>query len=111
VAELPELMEVAREYAPRGAQLLGLSYDLMIPSVEREEAVDKVRAFLTAHEFAFPTLIYDAPDFETIDARFELPGAIPVTLAFDRTGVLVGRHEGEATREQLAALMEKALGP
>ena len=40
----------------------------------------------------------------------ELPGAIPVTLAFDRNGKLVDRHEGEATRERFAAMMKKALG-
>jgi len=110
VAELPALVDVAREFAPRGARVLGVSYDQMLPDMTRDSALTLVRDFLAKRKLALPTLILDAPDFEAIDARFELPGAIPVTLAFDKTGKLVDRSEGETTRERFAEMMRKALG-
>lgn len=110
VAELPDLLDVAREFGPRGGVVLGVSYDLMLPDMEREETLALVRDFLARRELALSTLILDAPDYDAIDARYDLPGAIPVTLAFDENGKLVDRHEGEATRERFAAMMRKALG-
>ena len=111
VAELPDLIAVAREYEDRGGRVLGVSYDLMVPGVAREAVEDKVRGFLSARDLPLPGVIYEATDFDSIDARFDLPGQIPVTLAFDRTGKLVDRHEGEATRERFAEMMQRALGP
>lgn len=110
VAELPELLEVAAEYEDDGGRVLGISYDLMIPGVARSEVEDLVRRFLVARDLPLPTLIYDAPDYDAIDARFELPGAIPVTLALDRAGNVVDRHEGEASRERFDEMMRRALG-
>jgi len=45
-----------------------------------------------------------------IDARFDLPGQIPVTLAIDRSARIVGREEGEGTRERFEELARQALG-
>ena len=101
VAELPDLVDVARENEGRGGRVLGISFDLMIPDVEREEALELVRGYLSEHDLALPTLVYDAPDYETINARFELPGAIPVTLAYDRDGRIVDKHVGEADRKSV----------
>jgi thiol-disulfide isomerase/thioredoxin len=109
VAELPDLVAVAKEFGPSGLRTLGVSYDLMVPGVERGQAVEKVRGFLVKRELALETLIYEAPDFEAIDARFQLPGAIPVTLAFDRDGKVVDRSEGETSRERFAEMARKAL--
>ncbi len=110
VAELPELMEVAGEYRSRGADVLGVSFDLMIPGVERAETAGMVREFLTERDLALTTLIYDAPDYDSINERFDLPGAIPVTLAFDADGELVDRHAGQASAERFEEMMRKALG-
>lgn len=110
VAELPDLLAVAREYEGRGGRVLGVSYDLMIPAVESEEGLRKVREFLEQRELALPTVVYEAPDEAEINARFDLPGGVPVTLAFDREGKLVGSHQGEATREEFERLMRTALG-
>jgi thiol-disulfide isomerase/thioredoxin len=111
VAELPDLMAVAREYEERGGRVIGVSYDLMVPRVPREQVEEKVRAFLAERDLPFPGVIYEAQDFESIDARFDLPGSIPVTLAFDKNGKLVDRHDEGATRERFVEMMEKALGP
>lgn len=111
VAELPDLLEVAEELKPRGLRVLGVSYDLMLPRKEREATREVVRNFLVKRELDLPTLVYEAPDYETINERFDLPGHVPVTLAFDRSGAVVGRIDGEGTRAQFEALALKALGP
>ena len=54
--------------------------------------------------------MYDAPDYDAINARFDLPGAVPVTLAFDAAGREVDRHVGEADEARFEAMMKKALG-
>jgi hypothetical protein len=99
-----------RENEARGARVLGISYDLMIPDVEREEAVALVSSFLQQRDLALPTLVYDAADYDAINTRFELPGSVPVTLAYDRDGRIVDRQAGEADRERFAEMMQKALG-
>jgi len=110
VAELPDLAEVAADFAPQGARVLLVSYDFTIPGVEREESIALVHDFLTQHELALPSLVFDGPDFEAINERFDLPGPIPVTLAYDRQGNVVDRHVGEATRARFVEMMKKALG-
>ena len=110
VAELPALIEVAREFEPRGGRVLGVSFDLLVPDVERAEVEDLVRTFLAERDLALPVLIYEAPDYDAINARFDLPGGIPVTLAFDREGKLVDRQMGAASRERFAEMMRRALG-
>ena len=110
VAELPDLVEVGREYEPRGGRILGVSFDLLIPDVERGEVTDMVSAFLAARDLELPVLIYDAPDYEAINERFDLPGGIPVTLAFDRDGKLVDRQTGAASRARFEEMMRRALG-
>lgn len=111
VAELPDLMAVAREYEARGGRVIGVSYDLMVPRAARETVEDEVRAYLAERDLPLSGVIYEAADFQSIDARFDLPGNIPVTLAFDKSGKLVDRHEGGATRERFAEMMQRALGP
>ena len=109
VAELPGLAEVAREYEPKGGRVLAVSFDLMIPDAERGEVVETGRAFLAERDIALPVLIYDAPDYEAINAHYELPGGVPVTLAFDRTGKIVDRQDGPAGKARFATMMRMAL--
>ena len=111
VAELPSVVEVAHEYQGRGGSVLLVSYDLMVPGVTRESVRAQVEAFVSKRKIDVPVLIYDAPDYDAIDARFELPGEIPVTLAIDGKGRIVDRQEGRAEKERLAELMQRALAP
>jgi hypothetical protein len=79
--------------------------------VVRQTVEETVRKFLAERDLPLPGVIYDAPDSESIDTRFDLPGYIPVTLAFDKSGKLVDREDGPATRERFAEMMQRALGP
>lgn len=104
-------MEVGTEHESDGARILTVSYDLQVPSPPtREAAVSNVERFLKARGWSFPVYVYDAADLDAINERYDLPGPIPVTLAFDAQGNLVDREDGPADKERFEALMKKALG-
>jgi thiol-disulfide isomerase/thioredoxin len=110
VAELPEFLEVGREYRDRNAVVLTVSYDLMIPDVTRDGVLKQMRAFLAERKFDMPVLIYDAPDYDAINKQFGLPGPVPATIAIDTKGNIVDRQPGKADKARFAAMMKKALG-
>jgi thiol-disulfide isomerase/thioredoxin len=111
VAELPELLDVGREFASQGGDVVLVSYDLMVPDVKREEALADVAKFLKARGVGVPVVVYDAPDFEAINERYHLPGGVPVTVAIDRDGRVVETHDGRANAEDFRELMRRALAP
>jgi thiol-disulfide isomerase/thioredoxin len=110
VAELPDFLATGREYRDRNTAVLTVSYDLMIPDVTKDGVLKAMRAFVAEHRIDAPVLIYDAPDYDAINARFNLPGPVPVTIAIDANGTIVDRHAGQATRAQFQEMMRKALG-
>jgi thiol-disulfide isomerase/thioredoxin len=110
VAELPDLMEIAREYRRQGGVVLGISYDFMVPAVTREGVLSQMRDFVRERRLDIPVLIFDGSDYDAINERFRLPGPIPYTLAIDRRGAIVDRHEGQAGKDRFAGMMRKVLG-
>jgi thiol-disulfide isomerase/thioredoxin len=110
VEELPDLMQVAKEYEARGGRVVLVSYDLMIPKPERTTVRERVSQFAKAHGFEVPILIYDAPDFDAINTRFKMPGGVPVTLAIDAQGKIVDVQDGAADKARFEQMMDKALG-
>lgn len=110
VAELPELQDVGRQFHGKNAVVLTVSYDLMVPDVTPEGVLKQMQAFLAQKKLDMPVFIYNAPDYDAVNARFGLPGPVPVTVAIDRNGAIVARHAGKGGRERFIALMLKALG-
>ena len=55
-------------------------------------------------------MIYDADDYDAIDAHFDLPGPVPITLAIDKDGNIVDRQNGSASKARFQEMMRKALG-
>ncbi|MBI5432474.1 MAG: TlpA family protein disulfide reductase [Planctomycetes bacterium] len=110
VAELPELMEVAREFAGQGGDVVLVSYDLTVPGATLDEARRDVTAFAATRGLDVPILIYQAPDYEEINRRYQLPGGVPVTLALDERGKILAVHDGQATKEEFRELMRTAIG-
>lgn len=109
VAELPDLAEVGKAYEGRGG-VVGVSYDLMVADADFDGMQQTMRDFLSRKQLDFPVLIYDADDFEAINARFGLPGDVPVTLAIDKQGKIVDRQEGPADKARFEEMMDRALG-
>ncbi len=111
VAELPELIEVAEEWYPKGGRVHTINYDLMTPTSNVDGIVAEVNDFLDGRSLGLRSvLIYDEADYDRINEHYDLPGEIPVTLAFDKGGNLVDRVEGKAGKERFEEMMRKALG-
>jgi thiol-disulfide isomerase/thioredoxin len=110
VAELPGFLATGRAFAGKGAVVLTVSYDLMVPDVTRDGVLKQMRDFVASHRIDAPVYIYDAPDYDAINARFGLPGPVPATIAIDKDGAIVDRHAGKADKAKFEAMMRKALG-
>jgi hypothetical protein len=102
-------VQVAAEARERGGQVMAISQDLF-PNFEKQEALAKVRAFVTEQRIPFPVFVLDADSLDPLGAAYSLPGPIPVTLAFDAGGKEVDREEGPADLERLRQMMARALG-
>jgi hypothetical protein len=110
VAELPDLVEVGREFEDRGGKVLGISQDLFQPGKTAAGELPVVQKFLADRELPLRVFLFDAPNLDGLNEHFDLPGPIPVTLALDAQGREVARHEGRASLEALRAMLRKALG-
>ena len=76
----------------------------------RSEAVYKPREFARALGIPYPVFILNDKTLEALNARFDLPGPIPCTIALDASGKIVDRDEGDADLERFRAMMRRALG-
>ena len=108
VAELPDLAAVAEEFSDR-ARVLTVSYDLMVPFESQEHEIGRVRDFGEENGYTWPVYLYDAIDYDAINEALDLPGQVPVTIAFNAAGERVAMHENQATRQEFRELMQKAL--
>jgi thiol-disulfide isomerase/thioredoxin len=88
VAEMPELRAIDAAFGPEVA-LAGVSMDDMIPESTRE----KVIVFLDRQKIGYPNLYYRG-NSDDLTRFFRFEGEIPVTIAFDRRGKEVWRHQG-----------------
>ncbi len=110
IAELPELIEVAEEFETQGLQLVTINYDLMTPGVEPTAMLRTLADFQSARGLHYPVLVYDGDDYEAINLKLQLPGPIPVTLAFDANGIEVARIENATDAAGFRKLALAALG-
>jgi cytochrome c biogenesis protein CcmG/thiol:disulfide interchange protein DsbE len=99
-----------REVNGSGVAVLGVVFD---------DSADAARRFMRGHHGVWVNLSdEDATWPGLIDPKGEIAGAygvakkpgIPVTVAIDPDGVLVGRQVGEARRADLARLVARARG-
>src|ERR1051326_6219588 len=103
VMEMPELRAVAAAFGSEVA-LVGVSADDAVPDSSR----DKVAAFLDKEKIGYVNFYYrGSVDELTRYYRFE--GEIPVTIAFDRSGKEVWRHEGPMKSAETIAELRKLL--
>lgn len=109
VEELPDLFAAEREARRDDLALLLVSYDLQIPKANAATILPRVESFAQRNGFEYPVLVYEG-ELDPLNERFNLPGHIPVTLAFDRQGKIVDRSDGPADKARFAALFRAALG-
>ena len=107
---MPDLVQVARNHEARGARVLLVSYDAQLEGGAPAEIEARVREFVAKRGWGLPVHVATAESLKAIEERYDLPGPIPVTLAFDEEGRLVDREDGPSERERFEALMRRALG-
>jgi thiol-disulfide isomerase/thioredoxin len=103
VAEIPELRAVAAAFGPEVA-MAGVSMDDMIPEATRE----KVILFLAKQKVGYINLYYRG-NSDDLTRYFRFEGEIPVTIAFDRKGREVWRHQGAIKSADTIAELRKLL--
>lgn len=93
--EIPSLLEIRREYAARGFEVLGIAFD----------GEEQVRRF--AEEYAIDYPLYLARDRAAMyNAAFDnVSGSLPFTALVDRDLQIIFRHNGEMTLPALRALL------
>lgn len=103
VAEMPELRAVAAAFGPEVA-LVGVSADDAVPDSSR----DKVAAFLQKQKIDYVNYYYRG-SVDDLTNYYHFEGEIPITIAFDRGGKEVWRHEGPMKSAEAIAELRKLL--
>lgn len=92
VREMPQIDRFAREFRPRGWQVLGIAVD----------NGPKVASFLKDLKIGFPSGIAGFAGVELSRALGNAQGGLPFTVAFDSKGRLTHRKIGETSFDELA---------
>jgi len=103
VMEMPELRAVAAAFGPEVA-FVGVSVDDTVPESSR----DKVAAFLDKQKIGY-TNVYYRGNVDDLMNRYRFEGEIPITIAFDRSGKEVWRHQGPIRSADAVAELKKIL--
>ncbi len=94
--EMPHLQAAYEELADDGLEIL---------AIDRDEAPGQVEAFRDENGLTFPILLDPG---EAITAVQYQVISMPTTFVLDRNGVIVARHLGPLTAEQLAGYLDTA---
>ena len=101
--EFPDLLHVARDFAPKGLRLVLVSVDF--PGAEAS-----VAKFLTSQGVLFPTFMRTGKDEDFVDGlEPQWSGAIPATFLYDAQGKLVRFWEGKASYPVIKKRAQQAL--
>jgi thiol-disulfide isomerase/thioredoxin len=94
VAEMPDLQAIDDTFGKELA-IIGVSLDDMIPDAKRSA----VLSFLEKQHIAFPNVYYTGKPDDLGDLlRFS--GEIPVTIAYDKNGKELWRHQGRLIKDK-----------
>jgi len=111
LAEMPDLLRATRDFRARGGVVVGIAMELVIDGVTPEQALAKVHAKASQLGLDFPLLVCTADDLIAVRRDLDIDlGALPQTLAYDRSGALVQQHEGVADEAGFAELVRLAEG-
>ncbi len=94
--ETPDLVEVAKQYGPRGVSFVAISMD--------EQPESAAPPFVSKYGIPYPVLVPDE--------NFTLGNAIeglPTTLIIDRSGRLARAYTGAVTAARLRADLDRLL--
>lgn len=95
-AEMPELVQIARDYRPKGVETIGLSLDEGGPAV--------VQPFLQRYKVDFPVGLPEPGSAITAGIT-----GIPVTLILDKSGRIARHYVGMISDQQVRSDLDALL--
>ncbi len=98
--ELPDLIELSKEYADRNVRFIGISTD------RGSDVVEDVRSFVQKSGITYQIVIAN-DDIETAYGNIH---AIPTTFIVDENGKIVESFVGVRSKSYFADALNKALG-
>jgi thiol-disulfide isomerase/thioredoxin len=107
VEEMADLRAIRSTFGPE-VSLIGVSLDDMLPG-DRQISKKKVAAFLDRQRIAFPNVYY-VGNSDALGEFLRFDGAIPITIAFDRSGRELWRQQGRLDRRKTISTIRKLLG-
>jgi len=99
LAEMPNIVDTHRKYAPRG-------FDTVAIAVQKDDP-QLVAQFAERRALPFKVAIDGTGE---VAASFEVPRVTPVSYLIDRQGRVLKRYVGEPDWAELHAVIEQALG-
>src|SRR5712671_680900 len=90
-AEIPALVELQKQYAGEGK-------DVVILGISVDDPVDKLKPYAAQMKMNYPVLV--GKDHEDVQDAFGPLWGIPVTVFVGRDGNIALKHSGIATKEQ-----------
>lgn len=108
--ETPWLIELQKEYGPKGLQIVGISTegDDLKPDDKEGWAHDKaeIAKFIEKEHMPYPVLI----NGDSLSAKYGGLEAMPTSFYVDRDGKVVAIQLGITSKEDMVANIKKALG-
>ncbi len=104
VAEMPDLVRIAKEYSPRGVVFAGVSIDHDGEQVKGKPREAVLREFVHAHGIPYPVLL---PPAQSPLLNAEFP--IPQTYLYDRQGRLSQTILGAIDAPHIRAWLDELL--
>jgi peroxiredoxin len=95
VKEIPEYVDIQKEFGPKGVQFIGIALD--------EEGIAKVRPWLAKHPVSYPILFPDAK----VQANYGDLSSIPVTFIIDRKGMIRSTYVGKRQKQVVVDTLNK----
>lgn len=99
VEEIPMLIDLQRDLADRGIQVIGVAV----------EGADPVREFAADFGIDYPVLVGSREGFDLVTEYGNPHGTLPYTVFVGRDGIIRGVHHGLLSREQAEARLEPLL--
>lgn len=97
--EMPMLMDLQRNYASAGLQVVGIALD----------DVQSVRNFIQEYGITYPILVGDADVFETSAAYGNVEGVLPYSVLVDREGIVRWQYAGKIRQDDVTDLLSELL--
>lgn len=97
--EMPMLMDMQREYGPKGLQVVGIALD----------DVQSVRDFINEYGISYPILVGQADVMATSAEYGNVKGVLPYSVLVDKTGIIRWQYSGEIHPEDVSRRLDELL--